>query len=70
MRCAQGAKTADQGVLQGNLSGSGLAAFGQMPAQKLTRMAIDDQSQRRPTVTTSPNSTEVSCPPLVRFVGF
>lgn len=57
---AQSSKPADQGVFERTGCRGGLAGPGQMPAEQLARMTVDDQRQRGPTVLAGPNTAEIS----------
>ena len=56
---AKGPEPADQSMLQGRAGGGRFAGSGDVPAQKLPRVAIDDQGQRCPTVFASPDAGQV-----------
>lgn len=66
---AKGAKPADQSVFQSRAGGGCFAGSGDVPAQKLSRVAIDDQGQRCPTVFSGPNAGQVRGPALVWSCG-
>ena len=50
LHSAQGSKPRDQGLLQGRFSRSGFARTRQMPAQKLSGVAVDYQREGDPAV--------------------
>lgn len=63
---ARGAEAADQGMLQCTGSRRCLARARQVPTEKLTRVAVDDQSQRSPSALASLDTEEIGGPVLVR----
>jgi hypothetical protein len=62
----QSAEPRNQGLLKGRFSRSGLARTRQMPAQKLSGVAVDHQRQGHPAVSSRPDATKVSRPALIR----
>ena len=63
---AQGSKPSDQGLLQCRLSRLGFARTRQMPAQKLSGVAVDHQCQGDPTIPTRPDAAQVRGPAFIR----
>ena len=66
LHSAQGSKPGNQGLLQCRFSRSGFARTGQMPAQKLSGVAVDHQRQRYPAIPARPDAAEVCGPALIR----
>ena len=56
---AERAEPSDQCMLQRAGSSGGLSGPSEVPARKLAGVAIDDQSERGPAVTTGPDPAEV-----------
>jgi hypothetical protein len=63
---AEHAEPVDEGMLESAGSGSGLAGSRQLPAQKLTGVAVNDQSRRGPAVAASSDPAEIRRPAFVR----
>jgi len=66
LHSAQGSKPSNQGLLQGRFSRSGFARTRQMPAQKLSGVAVDYQRQGHPTISARPDAAEVCGPAVIR----
>jgi hypothetical protein len=45
------------------------AASRELPAKQFSRVAVDDESQGLPTITTRPDTAEIRCPAFVRRCG-
>lgn len=63
--CPQCSEPGDEGLFQSAGGRSGSPCARQVPAQQLSRMAVDDQGQRRPAVSPSPDTAQVCRPALV-----
>ena len=66
LHSAQGSKSRNRGLLQSRFSRSGLARTRQIPAQKLSGVAVVNQSQGHPSIPTRPDSAEARGPALIR----
>jgi hypothetical protein len=62
----QSAEPRNPGLLKGRFSRSGLARTRQMPAQKLSGVAVDHQRQGHPAVPTRPDAAKIGRPALIR----
>ncbi|MNV64342.1 hypothetical protein D3C71_1569790 [compost metagenome] len=67
--CPQCSEPGDEGLFQSAGGRSGSPCARQVPAQQLSRMAVDDQGQRRPAVSPSPDTAQVCRPALVGRLG-
>lgn len=67
---AKGAVSGNQGLLQGGFSSLGFTRAGQMPAQKLPVMAVNDQGKGCTAISASPDPAQIGRPPFIRGCGY
>ena len=63
---AQSSKSSNQGLLQSGFCRLGFARTRQVPAQKLSGVAVNHQGKRHPAVSSRPCSAKVCSPALIR----